>query len=96
MLLKVSIQNKFQFRVIPDFRNVFFHQRGDMHYIGGVDVLPSPLNAEDERMCILQLAKGDEEYHALGAKAKAFVISEKTNVKQAEKLLCFIENIRKK
>lgn len=42
------------------------------------------------------LAKGDEEYHALGAKAKAFVISEKTNVKQAEKLLCFIENIRKK
>lgn len=42
------------------------------------------------------LAKSDNEYHELGARAKAFVISEKTNVKQAEKLLSFIENIRKK
>lgn len=61
MLLKVSIQNKFQFRVIPDFRNVLFPQRGDMHYIGGVDVLPSPLDAEKERECILQLSNDTED-----------------------------------
>ena len=60
MLLKVSIQNKFQFRVIPDFRNVLFQQRGDMHYIGGVDVLPAPLDTERERECILQLSNEDE------------------------------------
>lgn len=60
MLLKVSLENKFQFRVLPDFRNFLFQQRGDMHYIGGADVLPSPLNAEEERAYILQLSEGGE------------------------------------
>lgn len=70
MLLKVSMQNKFQFRVIPDFRTMFFSQRGELHYIGGVDVLPPPLNAEEERSCILELEKGGE----IGKNAKAVLV----------------------
>lgn len=70
MLFKVSMQNKFQFRVIPDFRTMFFPQRGEMHYIGGVDVLPAPLNAEEERACILELIKGGET----GKNAKAILV----------------------
>jgi RNA polymerase sporulation-specific sigma factor len=55
MLLKISIPNKFQFRVIPDFRNVIFKQRGDIHYIGGAEVLPAPLDAESEAEAISKL-----------------------------------------
>lgn len=56
MLLKVSIPNKFQFRVIPNFRTMFFQQRSDMHYIGGSDVLPAPLGQEQEIELLNQLS----------------------------------------
>lgn len=54
--------------------------------------------SEDGMLSTLRevLAKSDEEYHEFGAKAKAFIMSEKTNLKQAEKLLNFIESFRKK
>lgn len=55
MLLKISIPNKFQFRVIPDFRNILFRQRSDIHYIGGAEVLPAPLNPEEEAEVIAKL-----------------------------------------
>ncbi|NLL00773.1 MAG: RNA polymerase sporulation sigma factor SigE [Clostridiales bacterium] len=44
MLLKLSIQNKFQFRMIPDIRTIIFGQRGEIHYIGGSEILPPPLD----------------------------------------------------
>ena len=49
MILKVAMQNKFQFRMHTDMRGMFFRPKGELHYIGGVDILPSPLNAEEER-----------------------------------------------
>ena len=55
MLLRVSIPNKFQFRVIPNFRTMLFHQRSDMHYIGGSDVLPAPLGQDQEVELISEL-----------------------------------------
>ncbi|MBQ3782199.1 MAG: RNA polymerase sporulation sigma factor SigE [Lachnospiraceae bacterium] len=60
MLLKVSVDNKFQFRMFPDLKSVIFPPRGDIHYIGGVDVLPSPLTIEDERACVIALMEGGE------------------------------------
>ncbi|NLO09417.1 MAG: RNA polymerase sporulation sigma factor SigE [Clostridiales bacterium] len=45
MLLKLSIQNKFQFRMIPDIRTIIFGQRGEIHYIGGSEILPPPLDS---------------------------------------------------
>lgn len=45
MLLKLSIQNKFQFRMIPDIRTIIFGQRGEIHYIGGAEILPAPLDS---------------------------------------------------
>ncbi|NLK29033.1 MAG: RNA polymerase sporulation sigma factor SigE [Clostridiales bacterium] len=44
MLLKLSIHNKFQFRMIPDIKTILFGQRGEIHYIGGAEVLPPPLD----------------------------------------------------
>lgn len=61
MLLKISIPNKFQFRVIPDFRNLIFKQRGDIHYIGGAEVLPAPLDPVEEADAISKLGTDDED-----------------------------------
>lgn len=55
MLLKITIPNKFQFRVIPDFRNILFKQKGDFHYIGGAEVLPAPLDPMEEAEVISKL-----------------------------------------
>lgn len=41
------------------------------------------------------LGKTSEEYHEFGRTAKNFVMTEKTNVKQAKKLLDFILNVRR-
>ena len=48
--------------------------------------------SEDGMLATLQdvLGKKEAEYHELGMKAKAFVMTEKTNEKQAKKLLDFI------
>lgn len=48
MFVKVAIPNRFQFRMIPNFQNIFFTKQGDIHYIGGSDVLPAPLEADKE------------------------------------------------
>lgn len=45
MLLKITIPNKIQFRVIPDFKSILFSGHGDLHYIGGAEVLPAPLDS---------------------------------------------------
>lgn len=55
MLLKISMPSKFQFRVIPDFRSIIFKQRGDIHYIGGAEVLPAPLDPREEAEVISRL-----------------------------------------
>ncbi len=59
MLLKITIPNKIQFRVIPDFRSIFFDKHGDIHYIGGAEVLPAPLDAIREAA---EIAKLGTEY----------------------------------
>ena len=42
MLLKISMPGQFQFRMIQDWKSVFFHRGGDIHYIGGAEILPPP------------------------------------------------------
>lgn len=68
MVIKVSIPNRLQFKVIPGIRNVLFAKRGDIHYIGGADVLPPPLEAEEEQMVIEKLSTEE------GTQAKATLI----------------------
>ncbi|MDF2538797.1 MAG: sigE [Herbinix sp.] len=55
MLLKLSIHNKFQFRMIPDIRTILFGQKGEIHYIGGAEVLPPPLDPVRETEVISRL-----------------------------------------
>ena len=61
MLLRLSMPNRFQFRMMQDWKNVLFHQGGDIHYIGGAEILPAPLKAEEEAACIEGLSSEDPE-----------------------------------
>lgn len=60
MLLKISIHNKFQFRMIPNFRELFLRKKGEIHYIGGAEVLPAPLDAKNEAEAIMKLGTTED------------------------------------
>lgn len=60
MLIKVSIPNKLQFKVLPGLRNILFNRKGEIHYIGGAEVLPPPLDAVEEQDMICRLNTDDE------------------------------------
>ncbi len=61
MLLRISMPNRFQFRMIQDWRNVLFHPGSDMHYIGGAEILPAPLEPGEEAACIECLGEEEDE-----------------------------------
>lgn len=63
MIIKVSIPNRFQLKAVPGFRTVLMQKQGEVHYIGGADILPAPLEtAEEGRM--ISLLGGTEEKEA--------------------------------
>lgn len=55
MLVKVAVQDHFQFKMVPSIKNIYMMHQGDVHYIGGTDVLPAPLEAEQEAETIAAL-----------------------------------------
>lgn len=55
MIFKVAVQDRFQFKMVPTFKNMMFLNQGDVHYIGGTDVLPAPLEADEEAKAIADL-----------------------------------------
>ncbi len=61
MLLRISMPNRFQFRMMQDWRNLFFHSGGDIHYIGGAEILPAPLEPKEEAACIECLGSENSE-----------------------------------
>ena len=66
MLLKLSIHKKFHFRIIPNLKTIFFGQRGEIHYIGGSEVLPPPLGPVREAEVIAGLGtEQDSEMKAI-------------------------------
>lgn len=66
MLLKLSIPNKFKIRMIPDIRTIIFRQKGEIHYIGGAEILPPPLDAVREAEIINELGtERDAEMKAI-------------------------------
>ena len=55
MYLKVMMPKRFQFRMVPSFKNFLLDRKGDIHYIGGGDVLPAPLEPAEEAEVIADL-----------------------------------------
>ena len=60
MYIKVLVPNKFQFKAVPTFKSLISADRNEVHYIGGADVLPPPLEKEEEKQCILALSEESE------------------------------------
>ena len=55
MVVKVAMPEQFKLKIVPDIRNFFFSSQREIHYIGGSEVLPAPLEADQEADVIRQL-----------------------------------------
>ena len=55
MLIKVAIPNQIQLKLVPNFTAFLTGKQNDVHYIGGAEVLPAPLEAEEEARAIREL-----------------------------------------
>lgn len=65
MIIKVSVPNRFQFKAVPSFKTLLFQKQGEVHYIGGADILPAPLDSEHEAKAIAGLGtEQDKEVKA--------------------------------
>ena len=56
MIIKVAIPNQIQLKVVPRFKSMFLAQKGEIHYIGGSEILPPPLNPVEESEAIRNLS----------------------------------------
>ncbi|MBD5540704.1 MAG: RNA polymerase sporulation sigma factor SigE [Lachnospiraceae bacterium] len=66
MILKVSMPGRFQFRILRKEGSLLFSKQGDIHYIGGTEVLPPPLLDEQETEMIRELGtEGEDEAKAV-------------------------------
>ena len=61
MILKVVMPGMAQFRLTQKESGLLFAKQGDIHYIGGTDVLPPPLSGERENECIQKLVGEDAQ-----------------------------------
>jgi len=59
MVINMSIGNGLRFKMIPTIKNLFLTPAGDIHYIGGSEILPPPLSAAEEAKILNKL--GTEE-----------------------------------
>ncbi len=55
MIVKGGVPKCFKLKVIPSIKGIIFPMKGDIHYIGGSDVLPAPLAGAEETAVIADL-----------------------------------------
>lgn len=48
MVIKVAVSNRFRLKAAPSFRALLMQKEGEVHYIGGTDILPAPLDSREE------------------------------------------------
>jgi len=61
-MLKISMSNRFQFRMMPEFRGLLWPQKGgDIHYIGGAEILPAPFTIDEEKKVLDKLGGSEDQ-----------------------------------
>ena len=60
-MIKIAVPNRFKFKMMPTFRTLIFPDRQEIHYIGGSEVLPPPLETEREAEMIAKLETDQKE-----------------------------------
>ncbi|MCD8241861.1 MAG: RNA polymerase sporulation sigma factor SigE [Lachnospiraceae bacterium] len=63
MIFKVTVPRQIQLKVAPRLKTMLFARKGEIHYIGGSEILPPPLGAEEEAAAILGL-EGEQSEEA--------------------------------
>ena len=61
MYIKVNVPNRFQLKILPSIYSLLFEREKEIHYIGGAEVLPPPLEQEKELECIQLLDQDSSE-----------------------------------
>ena len=62
MVVKVAVPQQFKLKVIPDIRSLLLGGQKEIHYIGGTEILPPPLEGARETEVIRRLGtESDEE-----------------------------------
>lgn len=61
MYIKINIPKQIQFKWFSSVCRMMLEQKNDIHYIGGAEVLPPPLEAEEEAACISCLGENGED-----------------------------------
>ena len=60
MVINMSVSNGFKFKMVPTIRNLFMTNDGDIHYIGGSEILPPPLTSLEEADILNELGTEDD------------------------------------
>lgn len=63
-MFKMATPQKFQFRMTKGWQNIWFRRINEVHYIGGSDVLPAPLEAQEEAKMLENLEGGEHQEEA--------------------------------
>lgn len=61
MYIKINKTKQIQFKWIPSIYQMVFGPKNEIHYIGGTEVLPPPLEAEEEAACISCLGEHGQD-----------------------------------
>lgn len=60
MVLKLAMTDDFRFKVVSGFRTILFPEKNDIHYIGGTEVLPPPLEIDVENDIVQKLGTPED------------------------------------
>ena len=63
-MFKMATPQKFQFRMTKGWQNIWFRRTNEVHYIGGSDVLPAPLEAQEDAKMLENLEGGEHQEEA--------------------------------
>ncbi len=62
MVIKISVPGRFRLKKAATIRTLLLKDQGEIHYIGGADVLPAPLTAEEEGVTLARFGtEGEKE-----------------------------------
>ena len=61
MIMNITVPNTFRQKIFPAFRTWLFPEKQEVYYIGGSDILPPPLEVEEEAKAIEQLCTEQHE-----------------------------------
>lgn len=61
MIIKVSVPSRFQFKAVPTFKALVMPRHGEVHYIGGADILPAPFDPQKEAEIISMLGTTEDQ-----------------------------------